>query len=112
MVKKVIYIEKEKFLRQLMEAALKSKGAEIFSVETLTNNHYLIDDIQPEILIIDLESSPREEIIELINTQKAKIILTSNHDLTSEDEGIKAKIAHFLKKPLVANQIAQRILDL
>ena len=41
MVKRVFYIEKEKFLRSLMELALRAKKAEVYTVESLNDNFYL-----------------------------------------------------------------------
>lgn len=109
MVKKVFYIEKVEFLRSLMEFALKAQGAEIYTVGTIENNFYLLDDLLPDLIIFDVESV-ENQLLELKEySTKAILVGVGPESSRSKVEGI-AK--HFLLKPLEAKNIANRILSL
>lgn len=109
MVKKVFYIEKEKFLRSMMELALKSKGAEIYTVESIADNFYLIDDLTPNLIIVDENTVTNEELDKILN-YGIKCVSTR---LPLNPESFKVqKVDLILEKPLVANSLATKILGL
>lgn len=108
-IKKVFYVEKTEFLRSMMEFALRARGAEIYTVATLENNFYLLDDLEPDLIIFDVESA-RSQLEKLAEySSKAKLVATGSESECTEVQGL-TKI--FLTKPLEAKNIAERILSL
>lgn len=113
MVKRVFYIEKEKFLRSMLELALRAKKAEVYTVETLTENFYLLDDLKPDLIIFDLEtvlaSGPAvlEELYAYAD--RTKLVMTG----TPASENTRDKrVSGFISKPIVAHNLAERVLSL
>ncbi len=109
MVKRVFYIEKEKFLRSMMELALRAKKAEVYTVETLSENFYLIDDLKPDLIIFDLNNDPSdlEKLYEY--SKEAKLVATG---VVGSENSLDKRVSGFLPKPLVAHNLAERILSL
>lgn len=108
-MKKVFYIEKVDFLRSMMEFALKAKGAEIYTVATLENNFYLLDDLLPDLIIFDVETAGNH-IAQLSEySSKATLVAVGSEADKSRVEGV---VKSFLTKPLEARNIADRILAL
>jgi DNA-binding response OmpR family regulator len=113
MVKRVFYIEKEKFLRSMMELALRAKKAEVYTVETLESNFYLLDDLRPELIIFDWETSKvagPEALEQLyLYSQNAKLIMTGS---VGSEDSMDKRISGFIPKPIVAHNLAERVLSL
>jgi ActR/RegA family two-component response regulator len=105
----VLYIEKEKFLRQTLEAVFKSRGAKIHTEESLTEYFYLLDDLTPSRVILDLSSVSSEEVQKVIEMKKFKIILT----------GDSGQLAHYpensiikIVKPIIVLNIFEQIFEI
>lgn len=112
MGKRVLYIEKEKFLRSMMELALRAKDAEIHTVETLQDHLYLLDALKPQLIIFDLEtcSTNPEELEQLLAfSAKAKLIATGSPEFL---KNLDKRVSGSLEKPLVAHTLALRVLSL
>lgn len=113
MVKKVFYIEKEKFLRSMMEIALRAKKAEIYTVETLDENFYLLDDLKPDLIIFDLETcraSGPEALEKLYGYSiQAKLLATIPE---GSENSLDPRVKSHLLKPIVAHNLAERLLSL
>lgn len=107
--KKVFYIEKGEFLRSMMEFALKAKGAEIFTVDTLENNFYLLDDLTPDLILFDVETCL--DYLPKLAEYSAKALLVG---VGKEEQKalVTPMVSHYLTKPLEAKNIASRILAL
>lgn len=109
MVKKVFYIEKVEFLRSMMEFALKSHGAEIYTVATLENNEYLLEDLSPNMIIFDVETCQNHLPVLLEYSSKAILVAVGS---PSDQQLVQGMVSHFFSKPLEAKNIASRILGL
>ena len=109
MVKKVFYVEKEKFLRSMMELALRAKKAEIYTVETLNANFYLIDDLKPDLIIFDLEQSAAD--LETLYGYSDRIRLVASGAEDRRDS-LDSRVKGFLPKPIVVHNLAATVLDL
>lgn len=113
MVKRVFYIEKEKFLRSMMELALRAKKAEVYTVETLESNFYLLDDLKPELIIFDFETckDSGDEALEKLYSyaQHAKLIMTGP---VGSENSLDKRVSGHLPKPIVAHNLAERVLSL
>ncbi len=109
MVKRVFYIEKEKFLRSMIEVALKAKKAEIYTVDTLSNNFYLIDDLNPQLVLFDLDNTPQD--LEQLYQYHNRLKLIATGPIGSENS-LDSRVSGFIPKPIVAHNLAERILSL
>jgi response regulator RpfG family c-di-GMP phosphodiesterase len=113
MVKKVFYIEKEKFLRSMMEIALRAKKAEVYTVETLEENFYLLDDLKPDLIIFDQETcnnSGPEALEKLLTYSKtSKLIMTGPQ---GSENTMDSRVKIHLIKPIEATNLAERVLSL
>ena len=109
MVKKVFYVEKEKFLRSMMELALRAKKAEIYTVETLTENFYLIDDLKPDLIIFDLDQNPADLETLYGYSERARLVATGT---PGSENSLDKRVKGFLPKPIVAHNLAERVLSL
>lgn len=113
MVKKVFYIEKEKFLRSMMELALRAKKAEIYTVESLAENFYLLDDLSPDLVIFDMETckSAGDEAFQKLMSYSSKTKLIMTGPKGSEDS-MDTHVHGHIAKPIVATNLAERVLSL
>ncbi len=109
MVKSVFYVEKEKFLRSMMELALRAKKAEVYTVESLSENFYLIDDLKPDLVIFDLDNSPAD--LEKLYEYSGKVKLVATGAPGSENS-LDKRVSGFIPKPIVAHNLAERVLAL
>lgn len=115
MVKCVFYVEKEKFLRSLFEVALKARKQEIYTVESLQKNLYLLEDLRPQLVILDTETvkSTPELVRDVFNYRikypGVKIVLTGREE---DIEVLGERADAFLLKPILATNLASRILSL
>lgn len=109
MVKKVFYIEKSDFLRSMMEFALRARGAEIYTVETIENNFYLLDDLMPDIVLFDVETAHLQLDKLYEYSTKMKLVGVGSE---SDRSLLKSDIKCFLTKPFEAKNLAERILSL
>jgi DNA-binding response OmpR family regulator len=93
----------------MMEFALKAKGAEIYTVATLENNFYLLDDLIPDLILFDVKTIQND--LENLKKYKEKALFVAVGD---EEDRIKAKSLTdiFLLKPIEAKNIANRLLGL
>lgn len=108
-LKKIFYIEKEEFLRSMMEFALKDRGGEVYTVPTILNNFYLLDDLAPDLIIFDVETA-RDHLLELSKySSKAILVAVGSEAQKSEVEGL---VQGYLTKPFEAKNIASQILSL
>jgi DNA-binding response OmpR family regulator len=108
-LKKVFYIEKSDFLRSMMELALKAKGAEIYTVATLENNFYLLDDLLPDLILFDVETA-QNYLLEL-SEYSGKAVLVGMGS-AKDKLRVEGMVKNYLIKPLEAKNIADRILSL
>ena len=102
----VLYIEKEKFLRQLLEGVFKAKNAKIHTEDGIQDKFYLIEDLKPSIIIVDLETVNENEIQTLYSYQSIKLIATAKNEYPHID---MTKFSKIIKKPLVVATIFEQI---
>jgi len=110
-VKKVFYIEKVEFLRSMMELALKTKGAEVYTVATLENNEYLLDDLRPDLILFDVETC-RNSIAKLAEYSASSKAILVGVGYEEDHILVQNKVKNFISKPLEAKSIASQVLSL
>src|SRR5688572_28046826 len=114
MVKYILYVEKEKFLRSLFEAALRAKKQYIHTVDTLQNNTYLLDDLSPALIILDWETvGTSAELSTVLDFKKShattKLLVTCSSEQKNE---IPFAVDGIITKPIEVNQLAHKIIGL
>lgn len=107
-IRKIFYVEKVQFLRSMMEVALKARGAEIYTIDTIVNNLYLLEDLKPDLIIFDLQTVG-DSLGEVISNKGSAILVATG----SPEEEIKVagKVNHFIAKPIEARNLGKRILS-
>lgn len=106
---RVFYIEKVEFLRSMMEFALKAKGAEIYTIDTLENNFYLLDDLLPDLIIFDVETA-KNHLEQLKNYQTRAVLVAVGDESLSPL--VSGWVKTFIAKPIEAKNIGARVLAL
>ncbi len=109
MNKNVFYIEKEKFLRSMFEVAFKQKNVEIYTIDSIKDNFYLLDDLKPRIIIFDL-STVGADLETLLTFKKTAYLIATGSE--SEKEKMNSEIDYFLAKPIIAHNLVANILKL
>jgi DNA-binding response OmpR family regulator len=107
--KKVFYVDNSDFLRKMMEFALKAKGAEIYTIDTLENNLYLLDDLVPDLIIFDVQTAKNH--LEILKSYSGKAVLVGT-GAESDRSTVSGMVKDFLPKPIEARSLATRILSL
>ncbi len=93
----------------MVEVALKAKKAEIYTVDTLNGNFYLIDDLKPQLVIFDLDCASQD--LEQLYLYHDKVKLIATGPLGAENS-LDKRVKGFIAKPIVAHNLAERILGL
>lgn len=93
----------------MVELALKAKKAEIYTVDTLSENFYLIDDLKPQLVLFDLDATPQDLEKLYSYHDRLKLIATGPSHLMST---LDPRVSGFIPKPIVAHKLADRILSL
>jgi response regulator RpfG family c-di-GMP phosphodiesterase len=105
----VFYIEREKFLRSMFEVAFKNKQEEIYTIETIVDHYYLIDDLKPALIIFDVKSVGTELEKVLSLSDKSTLVATGD----SEDkEKVAGRVKDFILKPIPATNLVKNILSM
>jgi response regulator RpfG family c-di-GMP phosphodiesterase len=104
----VFYIEKEKFLRSMFEIAFKNKNAEIYTIDKIEGNYYLLEDLLPTIIVFDVKTLGPE--LEKVLAFNDRAVLVATGDV--EDEiTVKGKVKNFIHKPIPALNLVKTILS-
>lgn len=107
-IRKIFYVEKVQFLRSMLEVALRAKGAEIYTINTMENNFYLLDDLNPDLVIFDIQTVG--DSLEALLSYRGKAVLVATG--SKEDEQlVLGRVNHFMAKPIEARNLGQRILS-
>ncbi|MBL7664927.1 MAG: hypothetical protein JNM93_07315 [Bacteriovoracaceae bacterium] len=115
MIKQVFWIDKERFVCELVSSALKTKNIACYTHQEPDNFQFLIEDMQPEALVVDLATiseSPNDFFKSLakgqVSSKTPLIVLGSNE----EYESIKAfgpNIRGHITKPISPMDIGDQI---
>lgn len=93
----------------MMEFALSAHGAEIYTVETLDNNLYLLDDLKPDLILFDVETCRTQlsALAEYSSSAKTQLVGVGSE---SDQQIVSGMVKSFLTKPFEAKNLASRIL--
>jgi response regulator RpfG family c-di-GMP phosphodiesterase len=107
MNKNVFYIENNKILRSMFEIAFKHQNAEIYTIDSIVDNYYLLDDLAPAIIVFDVQSVGNE--LEKILTYQTKSILVAT-GVAGDQLVLKDRVKNFILKPIPAINLVNTIL--
>ena len=95
----------------MMEFALRAKGAEIYTIASLKDNFYLLDDLKPDLIIFDTETCQIElqELYEYSERTKTPLVAVGNE---ADRYEYQSRVHTYLTKPLEARNIGERLLSL
>ena len=108
MEKLVFYIEKEKFLRTMIEAALKLKNHNVYTIDTIVDNYYLIDDLKPQVIIFDIDTMGAELHNFIKYVKEATLVATGTKN---QRELVQGYVHDFIEKPILASKLANRLVS-
>lgn len=109
----IFYIEKEKFLRSMMEHLCKTKGINVYTIDSSEDCLYLIEDLTPNLIVIDL-SSTAGNLASFLDSLKATglnaTLVATGIEKDWEDLGeMREQFAGYEPKPLVADGLLERL---
>lgn len=86
----VVYVEKEKFLRDMMEKAVSSAGIRIYTYADNDCMHF-IQDLEPELVVLDAATID-DSFIGLLSTEIPVILVGFPNDLEKIAKPVSARI--------------------
>lgn len=117
---KVFYVEKEMFLRQVIEQALQKQAHQVMTIDGIDDCLHFIEDFAPSLLLIDLLTC-RDHLDQLSFLLKkvrensqfgGQIILVEHHHLTvdlSQHKEIEQLIDQKITKPYRLSDIVVQL---
>lgn len=112
-VPEVFYIEREPFLRLMLEKYARLREIEVYTVDGEESPGYLISDLRPKRLMVDaqtfLEMSPQAQT-EVLSTSDIPIIWTGFPDELEALATQLGSLNNVLIKPLEASSFTDQIL--
>lgn len=98
-----VYVEREKFLRDMMEKAMLSAGIRLYTYEDRDCQHF-IDDLQPNALILDA-TTVDEAFVRLYYTQIPVILLGRPDELEKINLPVRAR----MEKPIAPFELISEL---
>jgi DNA-binding response OmpR family regulator len=111
MVKQVFWIGSVKFVSQLVESTLKGENMKCYTHESDHDFQFILDDIKPDLVIIDAELVNDASLKEISQSKVSKVALFADEN---EFESLKDKFNFCgqLHKPLEVMEMVQSIKSL
>lgn len=109
----VFYLEREAFLRMVLEKFAKIQGIEVYTHDGQEDPNYLIKDLRPKRLFIDAQTylEQRNKWTETdLETTEIPIVWTGFKDDLEKLEQAGIRPAHSLQKPLEAAKLLESLL--
>lgn len=106
-----LYIDQNSFLRNTFEIAFKEKEVAVYTLATLLGNEYLITELNPKLIVFDLESCKLNSA-QLASISKEIQLLAVGDESTFDDfqKSVNFRKIHFLKRPFIAKDLTSIIL--
>jgi len=111
MKKKIVVMEDERPIRRGLEKFLQRQNYEVFSAEEGEKALAFIKNQDADLLITDInvpEGMGGEQLIKQLKESKIPIIVISGY---LENECLAEKVAHFIKKPFLFDEISSKVTD-
>ncbi len=109
MEKHILVIDKEKFIRSMFESGLKGSNLKVYTIDTLENNYYLIDELKPVAIFFDIHSSMGEW--KKLSTFKAqsKLYPMGFHEDFDLIKGMESEFTGLIEKPIATKNFKEVI---
>lgn len=106
-MKNIIYVENEAFLRDVMKEMANQLGMQAYTYDASEELAFYLEDIKPDILIIDIDSVG-ERALSLIQSLD-KFEFTPKIMVTGRSEALSAElnqlISSYIRKPFDPHQL-------
>jgi len=108
-VKKVLVVEDDKLMRDLLETLLGLEGYHVNSAADLDGIEELIESYQPDFVLVDinLQGQSGLKLIRQIraNRQKKKMIIIAQSGMDEKELALNSGADSFLLKPYESNEL-------
>ncbi len=100
MEKHILVIDKEKFIRSLFESGLKGSELKVYTLDSIENNYYLIDELKPVAIFFDIHSSMGEWSNLAKHKEHIKLFPMGFHEDFDLIKGMEANFSALVEKPI------------
>jgi len=107
----VLWIDDNKFATGLLEKAFKKAGVEFYTIDSVKDFTYLVDDLNPAVIYLDTQTflKGKEDFLRQYNAsskmQQTGFIL----DQKSEETSFLKKIQGIIEKPINPFELPEKI---
>lgn len=112
-MKLFIFIEREKFLRDMVELCVKGSETDVLTLDSAGESIHFIDDLRPELILVDIQTvlSHMDSFFDGIGKlgQECKIVLTGDEGDRELIREYDNKTVGFIKKPLSPTGLIDRL---
>jgi two-component system OmpR family response regulator len=111
---KIVVVDDEPSIRELLVASLKFSGFEVFDAGTGNNALRLIADVNPDLIVLDV-MLPDQDGFTVARTLRAKnnhtpiIFLTAKDDTSDKVRGLRIGGDDYITKPFSLEEVVARI---
>lgn len=106
----IVYIDQNKFLRDMVEYSVKADGGTAFTLDNAIDQRAIIEDLTPQLVVLDLKTCSAE--LEYLTADSTLKFLAIGEET---DQALFAEFAHLFigmeEKPLDPVNLRQRFLD-
>ena len=109
---KVFYLENEEMLQKVMEDVFQQSEHEIYTRNSLGEWKYLIDDLAPDLLLLDLEAMELSEEVsfeDVYATQIPIAVIKRVHGLVDENLLNHSSLSFICEKPFSPIELLEKI---
>lgn len=103
----VLFIDKEKFIRNLVEELFIGKNSKIHTIDNISENFYLIEDLRPSVLVFDV-LSVGDSLEEILALKNIKLIAIGQE---AELLKVQGRVNLLLAKPLKVSTLFETIMN-
>jgi DNA-binding NtrC family response regulator len=107
---KIVIIDDEKSIRRSLEMFLQKKGYAVFTAEDGEKGLIVVENEQPEILILDIRL-PGMDGLEVLRTVRARnpavgvIMITAFHDMDTTIQAMRLGAYEYIHKPMDVDEL-------
>ena len=117
--KKVLVVDDEKFVREMIRIKLSRSGLEVFEAGNGEEGVALAETLLPDIILMDV-MMPKMNGFDACENLKANpvtraipiLMLTARGEQTNQEKGLSAGAAGFLSKPFSPQKLADLVIEI
>ncbi len=115
LMKKIYFIERDRFLREFYEGLGKRYEVECYTDESGVNSAYMIKDLVPDVIALDVKTAIEniEEIVSILGEDgisQIPVVLIQNPDGDMPEE-LEKRAKKVLTRPLAIERLIEDLLS-